>query len=141
LEEALAYPHFLAVHASGLRWTIETSAFWFAVSVLTLAAWIVTYFSWRDGAQSFSAYLVFGYAVVMLVNVAVPHVPLAVWFRGYTPGLITAVTVNLPCIAFLLARALGERYVSRKKATKVSAVVMLGISTSIMLFFSAFARR
>jgi hypothetical protein len=32
----------------------------------------------------------------MLVNVIVPHVPLAIWSGGYAPGVVTAVLLNLP---------------------------------------------
>lgn len=133
LEEAIAYPDFVSLHSKDLKWTIEPSTFGFAVLVLTVAAWIVTYYSWREGSQSLAAYLVFGYAAAMLLNVAVPHVPLAAWFAGYTPGLLTAVTLNLPCMSFLLVRALGEDYVTGKKAAAVSGAVIGGIAALILL--------
>lgn len=119
---------------------MEPSAFWFGLGILTLAAWIVTYRSWRAGPQSLAAHLVFGYAAAMLLNVAIPHVPLAIWFAGYTPGLTTAVAVNLPCMTLLLARALGEHYVCRRKAAGASAAVAVGIAALIGLLFSAAGR-
>lgn len=77
----------------------------------------------------------FGYAAAMLVNVVVPHVPLAFWFAGYTPGLITSVAVNLPCITFLLMRALGDQYVSWRNATVASAAVSTGLTVLILVLF------
>jgi hypothetical protein len=36
--------------------------------------------SWRTGRERIWAYLLFGYAVTMLVNVFVPHIPAAIMF-------------------------------------------------------------
>src|SRR5215469_16087519 len=63
-------------------------------------AFAITYFSSRRGPQSFWAYLLFGYIVTMLVNVLVPHVPSALVFRSYTPGVVTAVLINLPAMTY-----------------------------------------
>lgn len=49
---------------------------------------------------------------VVLVNVAW-HLAAAVMLRGYTPGLATALAVNLPFSVYLLARAWRERWVGR----------------------------
>ena len=47
----------------------------------------------------------------MLVNVFVPHLPAALWFRSYAPGVVTAVLVNLPLMSYLAVRALREQWV------------------------------
>jgi Protein of unknown function with HXXEE motif len=52
----------------------------------------------------------------MLVNVVVPHVPVAIVFRGYAPGVVTAVLINLPLMAWLAWRAVKERWVFGWKA-------------------------
>src|ERR1022692_2471925 len=88
LEEAIWLPGFVAAHGSELPWTVEPAEFRFALAVLTAAAWIVTYLNWRTGPQSVWAYLLFGYIVAMLVNVVVPHIPAAIIFRAYVPGVI-----------------------------------------------------
>ena len=43
-------------------------------------------------------------AWVMLVNVVVPHVPAAIALGGYSPGVLTAVLVNLPYAVWFLRR-------------------------------------
>lgn len=126
LEEALAYPQFLARHSADLKWAIAPALYGYALIALSLAAWIVTYQSWRQGPKSLAAHLGFGYAAAILLNVAAPHVPLAIWYGGYTPGLVTAVAVNLPCLTFLLARAHSEEYVESSKAAAASAAVAIG---------------
>jgi hypothetical protein len=52
----------------------------------------------------------------MLANVFLPHIPISIAVHGYTPGLVTAVVLNLPLLSLLLRQALRERYVSGWKA-------------------------
>lgn len=63
----------------------------------------------------------------MLLNVFVPHVAAAIMFRGYAPGLVTALLVNLPVMALLSWRAVRVRYVSGWKAVAYAIVVPMGI--------------
>jgi hypothetical protein len=57
-------------------------------------------------------YLPAGMAGVMLLNVALPHVPAALVARGYTPGLVTAVGLNLPIGMAVLRGAVREGAIS-----------------------------
>lgn len=41
-------------------------------------------------------------ALMLLINVFIPHVPAALAFGGYAPGLVTAVLVNLPLAILVL---------------------------------------
>ena len=100
----------LPVHPAG------AAAIRSALLVLTIMAFVVTYFSERKGPQSVWAYLGFGYIVAVLVNVMVPHVPVAIVFRGYAPGVVTAVLVNLPLMSWLSWRAVKEKWVSGWRA-------------------------
>lgn len=71
----------------------------------------------------------------MLVNVFVPHVPASILFRGYTPGVVTAVLVNLPLMSALIVVALREQWVTEREALVFAGVVPLGIAASIPLLF------
>ena len=44
------------------------------------------------------------FAFVLLVNIAVPHVPAAMLMGGYAPGVVTAVLINLPISLWALRR-------------------------------------
>lgn len=57
-----------------------------------------------------------GYVVAMLANVFVPHVPAAIWFHGYAPGVATAILIRLPVMSLLSVSAVRDRWVSRWKA-------------------------
>jgi hypothetical protein len=84
--------------------------------LLTRAAFAVTYLSPHQGKRSLGAYLLFGYAVAMLMNVLVPHISATLVFREYTPGVVTAVLINLPVMGTLLLQAVREQWVAGTKA-------------------------
>lgn len=127
LEEAIWLPAFAAAHRTQLPGIVAPTEFRFAVTVLTVAAWVITYMSWRTGPERIWAYLLFGYVVAMFLNVFVPHIPAAIVFRGYAPGLVTAVALNLPLTVFLSRRAILEGYVSVRKAVAFGVAVPVGI--------------
>src|ERR1700676_402645 len=88
-EEALWLPAWWVRHAKEVPVHPGAGAFRFAVAVLTLAAFVVTYLSERKGKETVWAYLMFGYIVAMLANVFIPHIPASLVFRSYTPGVVT----------------------------------------------------
>lgn len=67
-EEAFSMPKWVAVHSSQLPLRPGAARIWSGLLVLTLAAFAVTYLSARKGKGSLWTYLLFGYAVAMLVN-------------------------------------------------------------------------
>lgn len=104
--------------------------------VFTVAAFFITYMSARKGRESVWAYLTFGYIVAVLVNVFVPHVPVALVFHSYAPGVVTAVLVNLPLLSYLSWLAVRERWVSGTKAVAFGAGVPLLLGSLIVAFFA-----
>jgi len=106
-----------------------------ALVVLTVAAFVATYLSVRRGPESIWAYLTFGYIIAMLANVFVPHVPAAIVVRGYAPGVVTAVLLNLPLMSYVALRAVRDRWVSGWKAAVFAVVVPLTLAgmTSVFL--------
>ena len=72
----------------------------------------------------------------MLVNVVVPHIPAAIIFRGYAPGVVTAVVINLPVMTFLSVRAIKDGYVSGRKAVAFAVGVPLGIVAALPALFA-----
>jgi hypothetical protein len=127
-EEAIWMPHGSAGHATQLPvhppGAAEIIA---ALVVFTAAAFAVTYLSVLRGPESIWAYLSFGYIVALLANVFVPHVPAAIVFHGYAPGLVTAVLINLPVMSILVIRMLREEWVHGWK------MALFGIGVALML--------
>lgn len=132
-EEAIWMPSWSAAHAAQLPIHPPGAlVVKLALVVLTLAAFVVTYLSARYRPQSFWAYLLFGCIVAMLANVFVPHVPAAIWFRGYAPGVVTAVLINLPVMSYLTARAVKEEWVCGRRA------VLFGVGVPLILGVAVF---
>lgn len=140
-EEAISMPGWVAAHSGQIPFhrSVHPEPFriWGGLLALTLAAFVVTFFSARRGKESVWAYLSFGFAVAMLANVLVPHVLATLVFGGYTPGVATAVLVNLPVMSILLFRAVREGWVTGTKAVVYAVLVPLGLVVGIVALFSA----
>jgi hypothetical protein len=134
VEEAIWFPSWSQRPG---RWyaPVAPGVFRFAVTVLTILAFGVTWLSVSSGQQSVGTYLLFGSMVVGLANVFIPHVALTVAQRSYMPGVATAVAVNLPVLSLLVVLALREGYVSGWKAAEYSAGVGVIVLLSIPVLF------
>jgi len=135
-EEAIWLPGWTARHSGELPFVIGPAEFRFATAILTVAAYVITYLSARRGRESFWTYLLFGYAAAMLVNVFLPHVPAALIFHSYVPGLATAVAVNLPVMSVILINAISQGCVSGRTAVVFGIGVPIGIAAAIPLLFA-----
>jgi len=107
-----------------------------ALVVFTLAAFVITYLSARRGPETVWAYLTFGYVTAMLANVFVPHVPAAIVLRGYAPGVVTAVLINLPVMSLTAVRMVRDEWVSGWKAMAFGVGVPLGLGGVIVAWLA-----
>jgi len=132
-EEAIWMPGWAARHAAQLPVQPPGGAtIRFGLVLLTFLAYAVTYLSDRKGRESIWAYLLFGGAAAMLLNVFVPHVPATFLFRSYTPGVITAVLINLPVMTILVVWMIREGWVSGWKAVVFAVFVPAGLAGMIV---------
>ncbi len=132
-EEAIWFPAWWLRHSAELPTHPAPGVARCALVVLTVAAFGVTYLSAHKGKESVWAYLMFGYIIAMLANVLIPHIPASLVFRSYTPGVVTAVLVNLPVMGFLSVRAVREGWVSGQKAVVFGVTVPLAIAGMIAI--------
>lgn len=128
LEEAIAYPAWSQTTPDWPR-PVESGEFWFAVTVLTLLAYLITGLSIQTGKHSWANYLLVGYAFAMVINIAVPHLLATVVFQRYMPGLATGWLLNLPIMAGLIYSAFQEKVVDWKK----SLLVSLGVTLALLI--------
>jgi hypothetical protein len=135
-EEAFYMPKWVSAHHGQLPMHPRAGAIFLALLLLTLAAFAVAILSVQRGEQSVGAYLLFGYAAAMLINVFVPHIPATLAFHEYTPGVATAVLINLPFMSVLMFRAVHDRWVSGIRAVRYAALVPLAIGASILVLFA-----
>jgi hypothetical protein len=134
LEEAIWLPGW---SQSAGRWHVPVGAreFRFAVTVLTALAAFAALLATVQGKQSLGAYIVSGYALAMLFNVAIPHVLATLALRQYMPGTTTALLLNLPATSLLLSAAFAEGFIDCDRFLIAGPAVVVGIVALIPALF------
>lgn len=125
LEEAVFMKGFLGRFADKLPVlpAVTYGQFLLALSLVTLAPYAFAA-SGPLERRSRAFLLVLGTQMVVLVNV-VAHLAMAVWARGYAPGLATALLVNLPFSVFLFRRALRASWIKPRDLAWLLAAALL----------------
>ncbi len=136
LEEAIWLPS-AAKHFDMLPRKMSPGRFRIGVGVLTLAAYLITWFSVFDGRESAWTYMFVAYTFVMFLNVFVPHLPAAILLKSYAPGVVTAVFVNLPLTTVLLAAIWKYRIVHSLGVAILVFGVPLGVAAVAAFMFTA----
>ncbi|MBN2397185.1 MAG: HXXEE domain-containing protein [Deltaproteobacteria bacterium] len=134
LEEALFLPQW-SQRAGRWHPGVGACEFRFAVSVLTLFAFIAAYWSVSSPPGSLGAYLVCGYALAMLLNVVFPHLAVTLALRRYMPGTATSILVILPASSWLLYQAFHQGYIESSRFMYLGPGVVAGIALSIPVLF------
>jgi len=132
VEEAITFPRYLpavrALAPESFRTFLGHVTYpevLLALTVATLLPLAVVAWASARPTSHLALWLVVTIQMVMLIN-AVWHVAAAVFlFRGYGPGVITALAVNLPFSAYLLRRAVTERWVSRSALASALPVAVV----------------
>jgi thiamine transporter ThiT len=135
-EEAFFMPKWVAAHRGQLLLHPRAGVILPGLLVVALAAVAISILSFRRGKESVWTYLLFGCAATMLVNVFVPHVPATLAFREYTPGVVTAVLINLPFMSVFMVTAVHDHWVSGTRALRYALLVPLAIGGSILVLFA-----
>jgi hypothetical protein len=136
LEEAIWLPS-AAKHLDMLPRQMSPGRFRIGVGILTVAAYLITWFSVADGRESAWTYMFVAYTFVMFLNVFVPHLPAAVLLRSYALGVVTAVVVNLPVTTLLLAEIWKYRIVHSLGVALLVFGVPVGVAAVAAIMFTA----
>lgn len=117
LEEAISMPAFIGRRNASVPGAMREiippvtyRQFLIALVIITIIPYLVALL-WLS--RDWAAYLLLCFQVVMLINVFA-HLLMALFLRGYAPGLVTALLINLPFSLYLLGRALAEKWVGKK---------------------------
>jgi hypothetical protein len=114
--------------------TLTTRQFVIAVTVITIAGFMITYLGVEYLANQTGYLLVLGMQAILLFNAFVPHIATTIRFRMYSPGVVTAVLIMLPFSFYLFRRAFAENILSWNQFW-----IMLGIApfaVTIIVFLS-----
>lgn len=112
LEEAVTFDRFrgpssaLLSKLAGFQITVPpTWVFLAALAAVTIIGLIVVIWASRSPPTRAKRIVIGGFAIILLLNIALPHVPAAYLLGGYAPGVASAVLVNAP-VAIAVLRQL-----------------------------------
>jgi hypothetical protein len=111
--------------------TVTTRQFVIAVTFLTLAGFLLTYFGVEYLANQTGYLMVLGIQAILLFNAFVPHLATTIRFRMYSPGVVTAILITLPFSFYLFRRALHENMLTWNQFW-----ILLGIAPFAMVIFA-----
>jgi hypothetical protein len=111
--------------------TVSTRQFVIAVTFLTLAGFLLTYFELEYLANQTGYLIILGMQAILLFNAFVPHITSTIRFRVYSPGVITAILITLPFSYYLFRRALTENIL-----TWTQFWMLLGMAPFAMVTFA-----
>jgi hypothetical protein len=126
LEEAFFMPGFLGRLAGRMPAflpEVTLPQLLVALAVVTVAPYLFAASGPLD-RRSRASFLVLGTQMVVLSNVAA-HLAGAVWMRGYVPGLVTALLVNLPFSVYVFRRALRGGWVRSREMAWLALAALL----------------
>lgn len=128
LEEAVAMPAFIEKRNAAVPGSMREfippvtyKQFLIALIIITIIPYLIALL-WLD--RKWAIYLLVDFQVVMLINVFA-HVMMAMFVRGYAPGLATALIINLPFSLYLLRRAVSEKWISMRAAVWMFPIGLL----------------
>lgn len=125
-----------SVHAS-LRASMPTPGqFYIALAGATIFPLLIVAIATTGKPTRIKDYLVAILQALLLVNVFVPHVPAAIALRGYAPGVITAVLVNLPFSLYFFQRSLRESRITWKGIIITMAIALPLLLLSVQLLYA-----
>lgn len=111
--------------------TVTTRQFVIAVTFLTIAGFILTYFGVEYLANQTGYLMVLGIQSILLFNTFVPHIATTIQFRMYSPGVISAILLTLPFSFYLFQRALNENIINWNQFW-----MLLGMAPFAMVIFA-----
>ncbi|MGZ8940836.1 MAG: HXXEE domain-containing protein [Limisphaerales bacterium] len=113
---------------------ITRRQFVIAVTLLTLAAFLLTFVGVEYLDTSTGYLIILGIQMILLFNAFIPHVASTIRFRMYSPGVITAILITLPFSLYLFRRALVENTLNWDQFW-----ILLGIAPFAMVIFALIA--
>lgn len=80
--------------------------------------------------------LVCGIAGIFFANIFIPHLPLSIAIGGYSPGVVTAIVINLPFCLFLWRCAVRESILSARHIVIAGSLGLFALVPSIVIAYA-----
>lgn len=131
-EEALFFPRYLPFVLGRMpaAWRavagpVTSGQVWLALAIVTLVALALAAWAELRPDSRIAVWLLLLLQATVLLNVAWHTAAAVVLFRGYAPGLVTALLVNLPFSIYLLRRASRQRWLGRAALWALAPAALL----------------
>ena len=131
LEEAPFMERWLERFSQPFRPQMSTSEFTFAVAILTVGIGLLTAISALNPPSVLSVFIMILIQAIMLVNAIVPHLAATLWYRLYSPGVLTGVVLQIPFSIYLFYRVMEDQLLS------VGLLVLAFVLAPILMPISA----
>ena len=111
LEEAIWLPDW-SENAGRFHKKVTRNEFYFAVMVVTIIGYLLTFQYFILGASgiaSISRFAYLGFILLMVVNVIFPHIAACAVLKRYAPGTLTGILLNAPIGMYILIHELRTK--------------------------------
>jgi len=106
LEESIWLPRW-SKYAKRFHPEVQQHEFHFAALVVTVIGYLLTFFHLTT-SNMYAQYAFYGFVLMMCFNAVFPHLIATIVFRGYAPGLLTGLFLNVPFGITLIHGALSN---------------------------------
>lgn len=111
---------------------VSPTQFIIAVSLFTILGFVLVFGRRFYPDNRSYQYAVTGFSGMLLLNSFFPHILSAIYFRCYTPGLITASLFILPLTAYILWQVYKSQLFSKKQL--VATILSGGMIGFVLVF-------
>lgn len=94
---------------------INTTQFVIATSLFTILGFALVFGKKMYRNERSYEYAITGFSGMLFLNAFFPHILSAVYFRTYTPGVITAVALILPLTSIILSKTYQSKEFSNNR--------------------------
>lgn len=134
VEEAVWLPAW-SLRAGRFHPPVTAPVFRFAVTLLSGVFGVITVLGTYSPPGSIGAYIMAGYVLAMVLNVFMPHLLATIVMRQYSPGIVTALLLNLPLGSLYLYAAFQQHSINLTVFAWAGPLVLITILASLPVLF------
>lgn len=120
----------------------NTKQFVIATSLFTILGFVIVFGKKMYRNQRSYEYAITGFSGMLFLNAFFPHILSAVYFRTYTPGVVTAVALILPLTTIILQKTYQSKEFSNNRffitivSGGIAGLILIAVFLGIGYLFS-----
>ena len=134
IEESIWLPKW-SKNARKYHPTVENNEFHFAVLVITVIGYILTFLFVIYGSHNlFIKYLYLGFIFFMCFNAIFPHLIATIFLKKYAPGTLTGLILNVPIGLYIIFIKYGNKLDISKLLFSFFIIIVIALILLKQLF-------